>query len=97
MGKVREKREFALSLGEFLAAPSEASTTRMMMAPGMRVETPIGLEKLERAFVQADLIADQKKSMLERVYTSMFILLILEGMRRFWSGRKESFQPDSMS
>jgi tetratricopeptide (TPR) repeat protein len=61
LGKVKEKREFALSLGEFLVAPSEASTTRMISAPGMTVEEPVGLQKFESAFVQANLIANRRE------------------------------------
>jgi tetratricopeptide (TPR) repeat protein len=59
--KVKEKREFSLSLGEFLIAPSDASTTRMILPPGMTVEEPVGLKKFESAFVQADLNADQRE------------------------------------
>jgi hypothetical protein len=61
LAKVKEKREFALSLGEFLVAPSDASTTRMIPTPAMTVEEPVGLQKFESAFVQANLIADQRE------------------------------------
>jgi hypothetical protein len=61
LGKVKEKSEFALSLGEVLVAPSDASTTRMISAPGMTVEEPVGLQKFESAFVQANLIADRRE------------------------------------
>jgi tetratricopeptide (TPR) repeat protein len=58
---LREKREFALSLGELLTAPTEASSTRIMSPPGMTVEEPIGLVKFQRAFVQANLVAHPKE------------------------------------
>ena len=60
LAKVKEKREFALSLRELLVAPSDASTTRMIPTLGMTVEEPVGLQKFERAFIQANLIADQR-------------------------------------
>jgi hypothetical protein len=59
--RLREKREFALSLGELLTAPTEASSTRTMAPPGMTVEEPIGLGKFERAFVQANLVLHPKE------------------------------------
>jgi hypothetical protein len=59
--KVKEKREFALSLGELLAAPRDASTTSVISALGLTVEEPVGLSKFERAFVQANLIARQRE------------------------------------
>jgi tetratricopeptide (TPR) repeat protein len=61
LANVKEKRQFALSLGEFLVAPSDAIATRMMPTPGMTVEEPVGLQKFESAFVQANLIADQRE------------------------------------
>jgi KaiC/GvpD/RAD55 family RecA-like ATPase/tetratricopeptide (TPR) repeat protein len=60
LAKVREKREFAMSLGEFLATPIDASTTRMIPTPSMTVEEPVGLQKFDNAFVQANLIAGKK-------------------------------------
>ncbi len=59
--KVKEKREFALSLGELLTAPSDASSTSVIFAPGLTVEEPVGLSKFERSFVQANLIAHQRE------------------------------------
>jgi len=61
LAKVKEKREFTLSLGEFLIAPSDASTTRMIPTPGMTVEEPVGLQRFESSFIQANLIADQRE------------------------------------
>jgi tetratricopeptide (TPR) repeat protein len=61
LANVKEKRQFALSLGEFLVAPSDAIATRMMPTPGMTVEEPVGLQKFESAFVQANLTADQRE------------------------------------
>ena len=62
LAKVKEKREFALSLRELLVAPSDASTTRIIPALGMTVEEPVGLQKFEGAFVQANLIAGQREA-----------------------------------
>lgn len=59
--KVKEKREFALSLDELLTAPSDASSTSMISAPSSTVEEPVGLSKFEGAFVQANLIASQRE------------------------------------
>jgi hypothetical protein len=64
MDKVKEKREFALSLGELLTAPSDASSTRFISAPGMTVEEPVGFLKFERAFVQANVVAHQREIMI---------------------------------
>lgn len=57
--KVKEKREFALSLGELLTAPSDASSTRLISAPGLTVEEPVGLSRFEHESIQANLIARQ--------------------------------------
>ncbi|HVP17121.1 MAG TPA: ATPase domain-containing protein [candidate division Zixibacteria bacterium] len=59
--KVQEKREFALSLGEMLTAPGAASSTTAISAPISTVEEPVGLQKFEREFIHANLIAHQKK------------------------------------
>jgi len=48
-------------LGELLAAPTEASSVRMISAPGLTVEEPVGFSKFESAFVQANLIAHQRE------------------------------------
>ncbi|MGD0160700.1 MAG: hypothetical protein ABSB89_10450 [Candidatus Bathyarchaeia archaeon] len=64
LSQLREKREFALTLGELLTVPMEASSTRMMSSPGMTVEEPIGIVKFERAYVQANLVAHQKELMI---------------------------------
>jgi hypothetical protein len=59
--KVEEKREFALSLGELVAAPKDASSTRVISAPGSTIEEPVGLLKFEHALIQANLIAHQRE------------------------------------
>ena len=59
--KLREKREFALSLGDLLVVPSEVSSTHIISTPRMSVEEPIGLVKFERAYVQANIVAQQKE------------------------------------
>ncbi|HVP16543.1 MAG TPA: hypothetical protein VMT42_04180 [candidate division Zixibacteria bacterium] len=59
--KVKEKREFALSLGELLAVPSEVSSTQLVPAPRPTVEEPIGLSEFEHASVKANVIAPQRE------------------------------------
>jgi len=62
--KVKEKREFALSLGELLTVPSEASSTSLIPAPDMTAEEPVGFSKFEGAFVQANLIARKTEAVV---------------------------------
>jgi len=59
--QLREKREFALSLGELLTAPIEMSSTRIMSPPGMTVEEPVGVVAFERALIEANLVTHQKE------------------------------------
>jgi hypothetical protein len=59
--KVREKREFAMSLEEVLTAPGDASSTKAISAPISTVEEPVGLQKFEREVIHANLIAVQRK------------------------------------
>jgi KaiC/GvpD/RAD55 family RecA-like ATPase len=59
--KVQEKREFALSLGELLTAPGDASSTSAISAPISTVEEPVGLQKFEHEFIHANLITQQKE------------------------------------
>jgi KaiC/GvpD/RAD55 family RecA-like ATPase len=59
--KVQEKREFAMSLGEMLTAPGDASSTRAISAPISTVEEPVGLQKFEHEVIHANLIAQSKE------------------------------------
>jgi len=59
--KVKEKREFTLSLGGLLAAPTDASSTSIMSVPSLTVEEPVGFSKFEGAFVEANLIVHQRE------------------------------------
>ena len=59
--KLKEKREFALSLGELLLVPREVNSTNIISTPRMSVEEPVGLVRFERAFVQANLVTHQKE------------------------------------
>jgi KaiC/GvpD/RAD55 family RecA-like ATPase len=61
-GKVKEKREFALTLGELLTVPSEASSTSLIPAPPMTKEESVGVSKFENAFVQANLFAHKTEA-----------------------------------
>ncbi len=58
---VKEKSEFALSLGELLTPPSDAVNTSVIAAPGMIVEEAVGLMKFEHAFIEANLISHKNK------------------------------------
>jgi hypothetical protein len=59
--KVKEKRKFMLSLGELLAVPVDASSTRIISAPGLTVEQPVGLLRFKSAVVQANLIVPKRE------------------------------------
>jgi len=61
LDKVKEKREFALSLEELLVAPGDASSTSVISTPRMTVEEPVGLLKFESAFIQANVIAPRRE------------------------------------
>lgn len=58
--KVKQKREFTLSLGELLTTPGEASTTKAIPAPSPTIEEPVGLQKFERELIQANMVAVKK-------------------------------------
>lgn len=59
--KVKEKSEFVLSLGELLAVPSDASSTKTISAPSLNIEEPVGLLRLEPAFIQGNLIVHKNE------------------------------------
>ncbi len=59
--RVKEKREFALSLGELLAAPSDASSTTLIAAPSLIVEEPVGIMKFKNELLQTNLIARKRE------------------------------------
>jgi hypothetical protein len=59
--KVKEKSEFASSLGELLAVPSDASSTRIISAPDLNTEEPVGLLRFETAFIQGNLIVHKSE------------------------------------
>jgi tetratricopeptide (TPR) repeat protein/KaiC/GvpD/RAD55 family RecA-like ATPase len=58
--RVKEKREFALSLDKVLVAPAVTSSTASMSAPTPSHEEAVGLERFEHADIQANLIIRQK-------------------------------------
>ncbi|HVO85927.1 MAG TPA: ATPase domain-containing protein [Candidatus Eisenbacteria bacterium] len=62
--KVKQKREFALTLGELLKTPGEASTTKAIPAPSPTIEEPVGLQKFERELIEANLVAAKKDLLL---------------------------------
>ena len=57
LANIREEKELAISFNEVLQAPSIASTTHSFSAPSPTREVSVGLEKLQHANVQANLIA----------------------------------------
>jgi len=57
--KVREKSEFALSLGEVMTTPNVTSSTSAISSPRMTVEEPVGLLKFEKAFIEANIICNK--------------------------------------
>jgi hypothetical protein len=59
--KVREERELATSLTEVLHAPTIVSTTAAFTTPSPTKEEAVGLERLEHADVQANIITRQKE------------------------------------
>jgi len=58
--RVKEKREFALSLDKVLVAPAVASSTASMSVPTPSHEEAVGLERFEHADIQANLIIRQR-------------------------------------
>jgi hypothetical protein len=62
--KVVEKREFALSLGKLFTAPDDALSPSAISAPRLTVEEPVGLDKFEHAFLQANLVVDKKEMLI---------------------------------
>ena len=90
--KVKEKREFALSLGELLAVPSEASSTRAISAPSLSVEEPVGLSNFEREFIQANLIVRQREIVVGEVW-GLEIQLVNLGKKTAFLTRVEEVIP----
>jgi hypothetical protein len=60
LGRVKEEKEFAASLAEMLHAPIVTSTTSFP-SPAPTSERAVGLEKLEHAQIQANVICSQKE------------------------------------
>jgi len=56
IAKVKQKREFVLSLVEVLETPSIASSTTLISPPVQAHEVAVGLERFDHAEVQANLI-----------------------------------------
>ncbi len=61
LAKVREEKELAVSLSEVLHAPTITSSTASFATPTPSEETAVGLEKFERASLQANLIVPTKE------------------------------------
>ncbi len=59
--KVKEEQELAVFLTEVLRAPSIVSTTTAFATPTPTYESAVGLERFERADIQANVIARQKE------------------------------------
>jgi len=79
--RVKEKREFALSLGELLTAPSAASSTSLIAAPSLTVEEPVGVMKFKNEFIQANLIARKRELVFgENLYLEIHLANLGKGM-----------------
>ena len=66
---VREEKELALSLGEVLRAPTITSSTASFMTLTPHEETAAGLERFERANIQAKLILAEPEIKLGENFT----------------------------
>jgi len=61
LGRVREKRELAVTLSQVLHAPTTISTTEVFNAPMPTREKAVGLERFESADIQANLITRRRE------------------------------------
>ncbi|UCE96179.1 MAG: hypothetical protein JSV51_00795 [Candidatus Bathyarchaeota archaeon] len=59
--KVREEKKLAMSLSEILHAPTITSSTTSFVTPTPSEESAVGLEKFERANIQATLVTPEKQ------------------------------------
>lgn len=59
--RVKEKREFALSLDKVLVAPAVTSSTASISVPTPSHEEAVGLERFEHADIQANLILGDRE------------------------------------
>jgi hypothetical protein len=91
--KVKEKQEFALSLGDLLTGPSDVSTTSVIPAPSMTVEEPVGLSKFEHEFIQANLIAHQKEVVMGENF-GLEIQLVNLGKKMAFLTKVEEILPE---
>jgi tetratricopeptide (TPR) repeat protein len=65
LAKVREKREFALSLNEAFKPPTIASSTTVFSVPASTKEEAVGLERFEHVNIQAYLSAPEEAALGE--------------------------------
>lgn len=77
LNNVEEKRRFTLSLTEMLTAPTDASSPRAISAPRLTVEQPVGLLKFEHAFIEANLIVQQRDVLVGESFNMEIQLLNL--------------------
>jgi len=61
LNRVKEEREFAVSLSEMLHAPALVSTTTSFSTPTPTHEQAVGLERFESADIQANLITRRRE------------------------------------
>jgi hypothetical protein len=64
---VKEKRQLAMSLTELIHAPTVTSTTTSFSTPTATHEKAVGLERFERADIQANLTASEEVTIEEEV------------------------------
>ena len=77
LNNVEEKRRFTLSLTDMLSAPTDASSPRAISAPRLTVEQPVGLLKFEHAFIEANLIVQNREVLVGESFNIEIQLLNL--------------------
>lgn len=73
LAKVKEKREFALSLSEAFKPPTVASSTTVFSVPASTKEEAVGLERFEHANIQAYLSAPEEAALGDEFQVRMDI------------------------
>jgi tetratricopeptide (TPR) repeat protein len=77
LSNVEEKRKFAVSLADLLTAPIDASSPQAISAPRLTVEQPVGLLKFEHAFLQGNLIVQEREVLVGESFSVEIQLLNL--------------------
>ncbi|UCD95887.1 MAG: hypothetical protein JSV35_05120 [Candidatus Bathyarchaeota archaeon] len=93
---VKEERELATSLSEVLHAPSIASSTAGFITPTTREETAVGLEKFEKASVQASLKFQHEKGKMGEDF-EIILQISNVGKEAVLLTRVKEFLPEGVS